>query len=153
MGDDAVNRGTAQDGERRDGASFTIKADRWPIDGPDASRSDGRWWPLACHAPSRGAPSCDALELLICAVRGAVPPELRPDAGSAGPTRHYAPTQASPNSNPLSDPHVLNAYTSDCTDAVPLRIELMGETAFTAATGLPVPPLKPDSTYGGRRLP
>lgn len=36
MSDDAVDQGTAQDGERRDGGCFTIKADRCTTDGLDA---------------------------------------------------------------------------------------------------------------------
>jgi hypothetical protein len=37
MGDDAVDRGIAQDGERRDGGGFTIMADCCPTDGADAA--------------------------------------------------------------------------------------------------------------------
>lgn len=121
------------------------------------SRSDGGWWPLARHAPRRESPSCEGLDLLVCAGPGAIlpgaPPELPPDAGSAGPTRYYAPAEAAPNSSPLPGPGMLNPCTPGCTGAVQLRIDLLGGTAFTAASGLPVPPLAPDSVYDGRRLP
>lgn len=93
------------------------------------TRPGGGWWPLARHAERPDAPSCQALDLTISEV-----PAAQVEA---------APVQAVPQRR-----------SGDAEAGIRrLHIELADAESFSRTTGLSIPPLRPESAYGGWLLP